>query len=90
MIADSVTSIGEDVFYCCGSLISVTLPSVIDTIKPGTFYDCAALQSIVIPEGVKIIAKKMKENGLDINLISSITGLKIEELKSFEIKKEFS
>ena len=30
--------------------------------------------------GIKLVAQKMKEKGIEINLISSITGLKIEEI----------
>ena len=51
-IADSVTSIGEEAFHYCISLIAVTLPKKIKAINRLLFCDCRNLIEIAIPNGV--------------------------------------
>ena len=38
--AYSVTSIGDDAFFCCSGLTSVTIPNSVTSIEDGAFYDC--------------------------------------------------
>ena len=54
-IPDSVTSIGDNVFYGCGSLISVTIPDSVTSIGEAAFRHCTALTSVTIPNSVTSI-----------------------------------
>ena len=51
-----VTSIGENAFFSCKSMTSITLPNSIKSIGMGSFTYCESLTSITIPDSVKVIA----------------------------------
>ncbi len=44
----SVTSIGDDAFWCCSGLTGVTIPPSVMSIGEDAFYDCSGLSSISI------------------------------------------
>ncbi len=50
-----VTDIGEDAFYGCTSLESITLPEGLSEIADNLFNSCTSLSEITLPEGIKRI-----------------------------------
>ena len=52
-----VTEIGEDAFFNCDSITSVTIPDSVTTIGIGAFCYCDNLTSVTIPDSVKTIGE---------------------------------
>ena len=50
-----VTSIGENAFFSCKSLTSITLPNSIKSIGFGAFMSCESVSKITLPDSVKSI-----------------------------------
>ena len=50
-----VTSIGNDAFYFCNELTSVTIPSSVTSIEDMAFFACVGLTSVNIPNSVTSI-----------------------------------
>jgi hypothetical protein len=48
VIPETVTSIGQYAFMCCGSLTSITIPSTVTTIGNDAFWFCSNLKSVVM------------------------------------------
>ena len=59
VIPDSITKIGNYVFYGCGGLTSVTIPSSVTSIGAGVFSGCSGLTSVTIPNSVTSIGTSM-------------------------------
>ena len=55
IIPNSVTSIGDKVFYKCFSLTSITIPNSVTSIGYMAFFDCSSLNSITLPNSVTSI-----------------------------------
>ena len=50
-----VTSIGDEAFYKCSSLASISIPEGVTSIGKRAFYNCSSLASITIPNSVTSI-----------------------------------
>ena len=55
VIPSSVTSIGNNAFSGCGSLLDIVIPSSVTSIGDSAFYHCDSLSDIVIPSSVTSI-----------------------------------
>ena len=55
IVPDGVKSIGEDAFFSCDNITSVTLPQGLESIGYGAFASCYNLTSITLPQGLKTI-----------------------------------
>ena len=74
----TVTGIGDDAFYNCIGLTSVTLPNSLTTIGNSSFHGCMNLYSFIIPEGVTKLGNNSFEectNLLSITIPKSITSI---------------
>ena len=77
----SVTNIGNDAFYGCNGLTSITIPNSVTTIGYSAFYKCSGLSSIVIPNSVTSIGGAAFSgcSGLtSISIGNSVTNIKEE------------
>ncbi len=53
----SVTVIGDEAFFECTGLTSVTIPNRVTTIGDSAFYGCSGLTSLTIPSSITTIGK---------------------------------
>jgi len=75
---DSVTEMGEDVFYYCTSLKSIVIPEGITMLTGATFGNCTSLESVTLPETLEVIGSGCFYNCLalkDITIPSSVTTI---------------
>ena len=89
LIADGVTSIGDNAFYECTSLTSVTIPNSVTSIGGSAFYGCTGLTSVTIPNSVTSIGDRVfygctgltsvtipdSVTSIEFNVFSGCTGL---------------
>ena len=66
----SVTSIGNNAFYGCRGLTSVTIPNSVTSIGEWAFYDCDGLTSVTIPNSVTSIGYRAFD---DCSGLTSVT-----------------
>ncbi|MCQ2096306.1 MAG: leucine-rich repeat domain-containing protein, partial [Bacteroidaceae bacterium] len=73
-----VTYIGENAFYKCSGLTSVTIPNSVTSIAYCAFYDCSGLTSVTIPNSVTSIGGSAFEDcsGLtSVTIPNSVTSI---------------
>ncbi len=77
IIEKGVTSIGQETFYKCTSLTSVTIPNSVTSIGGSAFSNCTSLTSITIPNSVTSIGNYAFSNsGLtSLTIPNSVTKI---------------
>ncbi|MBR3928342.1 MAG: leucine-rich repeat domain-containing protein [Clostridia bacterium] len=56
-IPKGTISIGEEAFYSCNNLISITIPGGVTDIEKNAFYSCAALMTVNLPNSLMNIGE---------------------------------
>ena len=56
-IPDDITSIGDNAFWNCSSLISIDIPDSVTSIGDEAFFGCDSLESIEVPKSVTHIGR---------------------------------
>ncbi len=57
VVGTGITELGQEIFACMTSVVSISLPNTLKTIGPGVFDECFALKSITIPASVTTFPK---------------------------------
>ena len=74
IINSGVTSIGDNAFYACTALTSVTIPNSVTSIGEGAFIGCSGLTSITIPNSVTSIGEHAFSMIPNIEYYGTATG----------------
>ena len=61
-LSEGVSGISNKMFYACGQLESIRIPTTCERINSEAFTMCFSLHTLVLPEGVKYLEKKVFDN----------------------------
>ena len=78
IIEGGVTSIGDDAFFACRSLKSVSIPNSVTSIGGGAFYNCSSLTNVTIGNSVTSIggwAFSECSNLTSVSIPNSVTSI---------------
>ena len=90
----TVTGIGDEAFYNCTSLTSITIPNSVTSIGSSAFSGCTSLTSVTIPNSVESIGDNAFQNcssltsatiGNNVTSIGSSAFFGCSKLKKIEI-----
>lgn len=93
VISNGVTSVGENAFFWCDKITSVTIPSSVKSIGMGAFYSCKALTSVNIPDGVESIGIGAFENCealTSVNISGSVKSIGEKAFSGCYISAEYA
>lgn len=82
-IQDGVTSIGDDAFYDCSDLTSVTIPSSVTNIGSGAFSGCSGLISVTIPNSVTSIGSSAFSGCSGLTSVTIPNSIKSIDYRAF-------
>jgi hypothetical protein len=78
-IPSSVTNIGQDAFYHCTGLTSVTIPSSVTSIGQYAFGCCTSLTSVTIPKNVTSIGASAFSGCTSLTSVTFASGSNITD-----------
>lgn len=79
-----VTAIGEEAFYECENLVSVTIPNSVTSIGLAAFASCTRLKSVTLSNSLKIIGKYAFSNCKSLRTITIPNSVTTIEDCAFE------
>ena len=78
-----VSEIGDNAFYNCSKMTSITIPSEIESIGANAFAFCENLQSVVLPDSIISIGKGAFSDCVNLNSITIPKEVKIIDELTF-------
>ena len=75
-VGNGITGIGDDAFYYCSNLTSITIPNTVTSIGDDAFYYCSNLTSIIIPDSVTSIGDDVFGGCSSLKSITIPNGVK--------------
>lgn len=71
-IPSGVTGLGDECFYGCSSLTSITLPESVTSLGVSCFEMCSSLTSITLPESVTSLGNSCFVDCLSLTLVTAL------------------